>query len=212
MIKIVCGLSAIATALTVHGVPNGKYQAIVERNVFRLKDPPQQIEVPTNNPPAGPKLFLTGITTILGNKLAMMQANFPGGPGQPARQEAIMLSEGQRDGGIEVRRIDEVNKTVEVDNSGTIMPLTFEKDGLKTTAAPVPTNTAPVPAPGAAVSAAPQPATVSTNTLLPPVPYPAPRVGVGRTLRLPNATAPAPEQQVVTPAPQQSPAALVTHA
>ncbi len=211
--KIGCGVIGIAAAVTVYGVPAGKYQTIVDRNVFGLKDIPVEVVVPTNNPPAGPKLYLTGITTILGNKLAMLQAQFPGAQGQPAREQYLMLSEGQRDAGIEVRRIDEVNKTVEVDNSGTIMPLTFEKNGLKTTSpapAPPAANTAAIPPPG--TSNAPQPATNDTNGLMPPAPYPAPRVGVGRTLRLPNAVAPAPEQQAVTPTPPQSPAALGTHA
>jgi hypothetical protein len=165
---------------------------------------------------------LTGITTILGNKLAMLQAQFPGNQGQPAREQAIMLAEGQRDGGIEVRHIDEVNKTVEVDSFGTIMPLSFEKNGVKSSAtppAPPNANAAVMPGPGVPNvpqttlnSTTPQTALNNTNALMPPAPYPAPRVGFGRTLRLPNAVAPAPEQQVVTPAPPQSPAALGTHA
>jgi hypothetical protein len=214
LFKASCGVFVMGASLIGHAVPAHQYQAIVERNVFGLKAPPQEVIVQTNNPPAGPKLYLTGITTILGNKLAMMQAQFPGAQGQPPREQSLMLAEGQREAGIEVRRIDEVRKTVEVDNSGTIMPLTFEKDGLKTPAAPpAPGATAAVTVPGAS-NAPTQVATVGTNALMPPVPYPAPRVGVGRTLRLPNAVAPAPEQQqqVVVPTPAQSPAAFGTHA
>jgi hypothetical protein len=63
-----------------------------------------------------------------------------------------MLAEGQSEGDIEVLEIDEKSGRVKVSNSGTIMTLTFEKDGLKQTP-PLPTappnlgSNVPVPTP-----------------------------------------------------------------
>src|SRR5258708_11592093 len=47
----------------------------------------------------------------------------------PISEKSLMLKEGQRDGDIEVLTINEISGTVQVNNTGTIMSLTFEKDG-----------------------------------------------------------------------------------
>src|SRR5215472_11388177 len=89
-------------------ITDSPYQAIVDRNVFALKPPPPP---PTNNPdankPPPPAITLTGITTILGSKRAFMSVNMPAKPPEPAKVQSFMLSEGQRDGDIEVLEIDE---------------------------------------------------------------------------------------------------------
>jgi len=123
---VFCG-EALATA---PDTPANRYQAIPERNAFRLKPPPV---VPDQSPPPSiPKLILTGITTVLGSKLALMKAVPPGsGPGQPAKEESLMLTEGQRQGNVEVLNIDEKAGSVRVNYTGSILTLTFEKDGAK---------------------------------------------------------------------------------
>jgi len=104
------------------------YQGITKRNVFGLVPP--QIQIVEPPPPQIPKLTLTGITTILGNKRALMMEAEPGGkPGQPVQEVSLILTEGQREGNVEVLLIDEHAGSVKVNNSGTIMTLTFEKDG-----------------------------------------------------------------------------------
>src|SRR6516162_8606332 len=95
------------------------YQAIVDRNVFSLKPPPPP---PVNNPdankPPPPPITLTGITTILGSKRAFMSVNMPAKPPEPAKVQSFMLSEGQRDGDIEVLEIDEKAGMVKVNEFG----------------------------------------------------------------------------------------------
>src|SRR5262245_43800763 len=112
-------------AFTAVGIPSrdggNPYAKIPERNIFGLKEPPPA-PVSNNEPaPALPKLYLTGITTILGNKRAFLTVQYPTKPGQPAKEEPLTLSEGQRDGAIEVLTVDEVGKKVRVNNSGTEM-------------------------------------------------------------------------------------------
>src|SRR5882672_2451492 len=116
------------------------YQGIVDRNVFGLKPPPTPPR-PEDNKPPPPKITLTGITTILGNKRALMNVAMPPKPPEPAKQKSFILAEGQRDGDIEVLEIDETSGTVKVDDFGTIMVLDINKDGAKLPATPL----APVP-------------------------------------------------------------------
>jgi len=119
-----------------------RFQAIPERNAFGLKPPPA-IEPTQPLPPLIPKLILTGITTILGNKLVLLKAVPTGNaPGQAMKEESLMLTEGQRQGSVEVLNIDEKTGSVRVNNSGSIMTLTFEKDGAKLSNTP-PHPTAP---------------------------------------------------------------------
>src|SRR6266700_4952449 len=78
------------------------FRAIPERNVFGLKEPTQG-QVATN-PPAHPlpKLILTGITTILGNKRVLLkELPVAGGPEQ-GKEIPLMLTEGQREADVEV--------------------------------------------------------------------------------------------------------------
>ncbi len=120
-------------------VATSPYQGIVERNVFGLKPPPNpEDNLPAPEPP--PKLLLTGITTILGNKRALLTTQ--AAPNKPA--ESLMLTEGQRDGEIEVLQIDENAGTVKVNNHGVTQTLDFKTDGVK-----LQTAAAPAPVPGA---------------------------------------------------------------
>jgi len=159
-------LAAMLVAVGARAVtPGGNYSKIVERNVFGLKDAPAQ-SLPTNAPPPIlPKLVLKGITTILGTKMAILTVQPTAQAGTPpAKEESLMLAEGQREAGVEVLEIDTKAAQLKVNNSGTVMPLTFEKANDKTTApASTPASAAPptqgIPAPGAA----PQPQTSPTG-------------------------------------------------
>jgi hypothetical protein len=131
------------SGIAVYGdVPGQPYQRIVERNVFGLnpKPPTPEINPP---PPASPKVFLTGITTILGKKCALLKTTPPTKPGEPAKEQSLTLVEGQREGEMEVLEINEKAGTVKVSNYGTITTLDFDKDGVKVAALP--------PGPGGAV-------------------------------------------------------------
>ena len=113
------------------------YQGIVDRNVFGLKPPPPPEDPEANKPPP-PKIFLTGITTILGNKRALLKMTPPAKPGEPAKEQCFTLGEGQRDGELEVLEIDEKAGTVKVNEYGTVATLDFESNGVKAATAPMP--------------------------------------------------------------------------
>jgi len=136
------------------------YQGIVDRNVFALKPPPAPVR-PEDNKPPPPSIKLTGITTILGNKRVLMNVQMPAKPPEPAKSQSFILTEGQRDGEIEVLEIDENTGTVKVNNFGTEMTLTMDKDSVKLP----PSVPAAVPLPGTAppnaVGYVPQPAPVA---------------------------------------------------
>ena len=142
---LMCMLAGLASCAAANAATSDSsdspYQAIVERNVFGLKPPPPPPDPEANKPPP-PKITLTGITTILGNKRALMKMTPPATPGAPAKEQAFTLGEGQREGDLEVLEIDEKAGTVKVNNFGTVSTLNWEDNGIKTAAAPPP---GPVP-------------------------------------------------------------------
>jgi hypothetical protein len=185
LISSLSGLVLCATASAIGpDVPQNRYQNIVERNLFGLKDLPKaESPSPPSAPP--PRITLTGITTILGNKLAIMTAMVPAKPGEPAKELPLMLAEGQRDGNIEVLGIDEKSRSVRVNDFGEVTTLTFEKNGPKLATSPaqstapvVPTNSnLPVPSPSVPGTANPFTPGSATNSGVRSVPT--------RGLRLP---------------------------
>ncbi len=163
----ICALGLVAAFVAaeiqamVPDTAHSQYEAIPERNVFGLRPPPAQA-APTNPPAQLPKIILTGITTILGNKRALMKVQ-PAAmkPNETSKELSLILTEGQREGEIEVLQIDENAGSVRVNNSGSMMTLTFEKDGAKLPA------TAPTAVPGVP-SPLPASAGVSRNPYLLP--------------------------------------------
>ena len=185
---LVCVVGSLAFCTVANAVPqessDNPYQSIIDRNVFSLKPPPPPPDPAEVNKPQTVKITLTGITTILGNKRVLMKtAPPPGKPGEgPKTEQSYILTEGQREGDIEVIAIDEKAGSVKVDNGGTVQTLTFEKDGAK-----LPATAAPPSAPGAVPGAVPSlpaarglqpPANPSPSFQLPP-----------RIPRLPNSGA-----------------------
>ena len=138
IVGVMAGLLG-CTSLTavVQDAPTGRFEGIPERNAFGLKPPPK---VESNTPPPQlAKIVLTGITTILGNKRALMKVHPVGAkPADQGKENSLILTEGQREGDIEVIEINEGAGSVKVSNAGTVMTLTFEKDGAKLPATPVP--------------------------------------------------------------------------
>lgn len=123
------------------------YQNIVDRNVFSLKPPPPPPDPTEVAKPTALKITLTGITTILGNKRVLMKTPPPPGkPGEgPKTEQSYILTEGQREGDIEVLEIDDKAGSVKVNNAGTIQTLTFEKDGAKLPSTPAPVGVQGIP-------------------------------------------------------------------
>jgi len=149
---LVCLMSGLAFCTAANSVPqdsaDNPYQSIIDRNVFSLKPPPPPPDNTDANKPQTLKITLTGITTILGNKRVLMKTSPPPAkPGEgPKTEQSLILTEGQREGDIEVIQIDEKVGSVKVNNGGNVQTLTFEKDGAK-----LPATTAPSVVPGAGI-------------------------------------------------------------
>jgi hypothetical protein len=139
---LVCVLSGLLLATGAKAVVNDSsgdpYHGIVDRNVFNLKDKPDPAADQSKVAPP-PNIILTGITTILGPKQALMKVPVPAKPPEPAHDQSYILAEGERDGPIEVLSIDEKAGVVKVSYNGMAQELTFEKNGQK-----LPTTPAPV--------------------------------------------------------------------
>src|SRR5262245_40945684 len=103
------------------------YQNIIDRNVFALKPPPPPPDPEATKPPPV-KITLTGITTILGNKRALMKSPAPPAkPGEtPKPEQSYILTIGQREGDIEVLDIDEVKGDVKIKNGGMEVTLNID--------------------------------------------------------------------------------------
>jgi hypothetical protein len=147
---LVCVLSGLVAGTGTRAVPNPSqhpYDKIPERNVFNLKPIPPPPPHPIEEVPL-PKVTLTGITTLLGLKRAVLQAQTPARSGLPAREQSYILAEGQRDGDIEVVEIDEAAGIVKIKAGEIPMTLDFVSNGVKPPTLPVqaaPTQTVTMP-------------------------------------------------------------------
>jgi hypothetical protein len=109
---------------TAHAVTNSRinpFQPIVTRNAFRLQPPQKAPE--TKLPPILSRIKLLGITTILGDKRAILRVQRPAIPGEILADQSLILIEGQSEGSVTVTKIDETAGTVEVNHAGTTMLL-----------------------------------------------------------------------------------------
>jgi len=97
------------------------YANIVERNMFGL------VPIPPPDPHAGepppdppPKITPTGIMTIFGRDQALFTAAGKPKPGQPNKDEAYVLAEGERQDDIEVVKINHETSIITFKNHGTV--------------------------------------------------------------------------------------------
>ena len=128
MAGILCSFAAKASA-----TESSPYEEIVDRNLFGLRAPvPSIVENPATTP-AIPKITLTGITTILGRKVAFITIARVK-TGQPP--EFLMLAQGQSSDGLQVEEIDEKAGFVKIANHGQLQTLDFEHDSTKPSGSP----------------------------------------------------------------------------
>jgi hypothetical protein len=148
---------------------------------------------------------LTGITTILGNKLVLMKVSIPAKPPEPARELSFTLTEGQREGEIEVVSIDDKSGDVKVTNGGQEQLLNIERDSPKPLvgaapvaqpAAPMPGAPSPTAVPGAQPGTGYNPYVQSGKAAIPPRPV------RGGLPSLPQAGTPYPSPAATAAAPQ----------
>lgn len=125
-IQFVRTLLSLCVVLNVHTASAGNpYEGICQRNAFHLK--PAQTVLQQTLPGPLPRVHLTGITTILQGKRALLKVEFPAKPQEKPKEESYILTEGQRVGSIEVLKINEKRDLVTIDDAGTVTNITFEK-------------------------------------------------------------------------------------
>lgn len=113
------------------------YSTIVVRNIFSLNDPGTNVvNAPSSN------VTLTGITTILGMKQALFMVQKSAG-----LPESYFLTEGQRQGELEVLKIDQKEAKVTIKNGGVVSTITFEAPKAETSGVPMNSPT-PMSRPG----------------------------------------------------------------
>ena len=124
-------------------LPNNPYAPIVVRNVFGL-NPPQPVD--TNATQADlPKITPNGIMSIFGQLQVLFKIAGTAKPGQPAKDESYILSEGQRQDEIEVIQIDEKASLVTFNNHGTVQELPLAKANPPVVNTPAAASGGPVP-------------------------------------------------------------------
>jgi len=122
--------------------PN-QYSVIADRNVFKLKPLPPPPD-PNATPPTPPSnVTLTGITDILGDKMALMEEQPQGKP-----KIYLMLSEGQRDGDVTVVSINQPGGTVTIKNVDQTQTLDLNAAAKRAASASAVASVNPIPAPG----------------------------------------------------------------
>ena len=137
---VVClasGLVLNAGARADDGVlPNNPYAPIVVRNVFGL-NPPEAVDAASQGEPP-PKITPNGIMSIFGRLQVLFKVAGTAKPGQPAKDEFYILSEGQRQDEIEVTHIDEKASLVSFNNHGTMQEIPLVNAPAVSTAMPGP--------------------------------------------------------------------------
>ena len=104
-------------------IPDGPFANIVARNIFSLVPIPV-VDPHTSDPvDPPPKITPTGIMTIFGRDQALFKVDNKVKPGQSAKDEAYVLSEGERQDDIEVVKIDHVDGMITFNNHGTVQEL-----------------------------------------------------------------------------------------
>jgi hypothetical protein len=99
------------------------YAPVVERNVFGLVPIPTNPPVDTTPATPPPKITPNGIMSIFGQFQVLFKVATPAKPGQPQKDDSYVLSEGERQDDIEVKKIDEKNNLITFNNHGTIQML-----------------------------------------------------------------------------------------
>ena len=142
-------LLACAVQADVTPLPESPYKVILERNAFNLREPPPPTVLPPTNAPTPPvNIKLTGVTTNFAGKKAWLM--IPAAPPKSPNPQYLSLSEGEKQGEIEVLEINEREATVRILNAGVPASLNFKDNGLAAPVAPpvIPGAPGALPLPG----------------------------------------------------------------
>jgi len=108
--------------------PDKPYAGITSRNMFGLVPIPVVDPATLNQPPPDPppKITPNGIMTIFGKLQVLFKVATKPPPGQPQKDDAYVMTEGERQDEIEVVKIDGKAGVVTFNNHGTIQELSLE--------------------------------------------------------------------------------------
>jgi hypothetical protein len=116
-----CLQIACVSQVTVASAPaENPYLAVAGHNPFGLVSPPSPTVQDIRTPP--PEITLNGIMTIFGDKRALFKMRT-----QSGEEKSFILSEGQRDGDIELLSVDIKQNTITVNNRGVIQTVAICK-------------------------------------------------------------------------------------
>src|ERR1022692_3524295 len=105
-------------------VPDKPYASIVARNMFGLLPIPPPVPVNTAPPEEEPpKITPNGTMTLFGKLEALFKVANKGKAGQPPKEDSYVLSEGERQEGITVLKINQPDGIITFDNHGHIQEL-----------------------------------------------------------------------------------------
>lgn len=147
--------------------PTHRYARIPKRNAFGIKPPqaPAPPEPEKEPPKDRPEFFLTGFTTVRGEKRAFV-AYQP--KGKPIQYPRALIPDGEvdiGDGVLKLVSIDPVEKSVLIAYNGEEIPLNFKDNAVKVT----PSGAAPGGAPGVPGAPGLPPSALRGNQPPPPI-------------------------------------------
>lgn len=147
--------------------PTHRYARIPKRNAFGIKPPqaPAPPEPEKEPPKDRPEFFLTGFTTVRGEKRAFV-AYQP--KGKPIQYPRALIPDGEvdiGDGILKLVSIDPIEKSVLIAYNGEEIPLNFKDNAVKVT----PSGAAPGGAPGVPGAPGLPPSALRGNQPPPPI-------------------------------------------
>ena len=115
---------AVSARAVSQDVPGNPYLTVAARNVFAL------LPIPTNNPADSapppeppPKITPNGIMTLFGKLQVLFKVAVKPPPGQPAKDQSYVMTEGERQDEIEVVKINQNAGSIIFNNHGTVQEL-----------------------------------------------------------------------------------------
>lgn len=127
----ICLAGGLAWHISAHAVTSdgqlNPYAAIVDRNVFNLKEPPPPAAAPAGPETQPTKITLLGIVSGFGPKQVMFKTPV----GTPPKETSFALGEDERADDFHVIEINEIAGSVRIKNHGVEEALTLEKNGMK---------------------------------------------------------------------------------
>lgn len=107
------------------------YAVIVDRNVFRLNPPPPPVSANSGPPPDLPEVKLSGFIQTENDWKVLLAVTMKSGNSQTPEASFLTMSEGEKQGVVELLKVYPSEEKVEIVDSGTKMTLSMKDNGFK---------------------------------------------------------------------------------